>query len=241
MTQKNVPVPSAPEASDSGDSTTSAKSNASQGPPAEPRSAVMGGPPRGQVPRLGTPTSFTPVSSPVPQQTPMMADDPESEEDDAPTMGPTPLIDLDQPTVEAPPPPSFRPLPPPPPMFGRPVSAFPTPSSVPPLPPLPPRPSPQTPSGALVPQRLGSPLRPTPRPSSAPGFARRRRSRSPFAPKLRARSAPPRSTSSGRAPTRSCSTQRGLPDRARLRPLREGVPRRGALGRVEDRLPARRS
>jgi serine/threonine protein kinase len=77
-----------------------------------------------------------------------MTDDPESEEDDAPTMGPTPLIDLDQPTVEAPPPPSFRPPPPLPPMFGRPSSGFPPPSSV---PPPPPRLSPPTPSGALAP------------------------------------------------------------------------------------------
>ena len=49
-----------------------------------------------------------------------------------------------------------------------------------------------------------------------------------------------RRTSSARAPTRSSSTRAGTPDRDRLGALRQGVPRRGALARVEDRLPARR-
>ncbi|MGO8995522.1 MAG: protein kinase domain-containing protein [Polyangiaceae bacterium] len=171
MTQKNVPVPTAPEPADSGDSTTNAKSNpppaAAPPAPAEPRGVVPPRPPRGILLRPGTPTAFTPIVSPIPQAL-MGKEDEESawdtgraegEEDDAPTMGPTPMIDLEAETGDRPAAPtSYRGPPAPPPFFGRAPGAFP-PSNLAPAPQVPPTPSQQPPSGGsqalAVPQPSG--------------------------------------------------------------------------------------
>lgn len=100
MSQKNVPpsvplsgartggeTPSSPPSADStADESTGRKSNPPPSPPVDERPAY-GFPPRPPLARPGTPTAFTPV---VPLPSVMDGE----EDDDAPTMGPTPMSDL---------------------------------------------------------------------------------------------------------------------------------------------------
>jgi serine/threonine protein kinase len=105
VTQKNVPIPGAPEAdpaksgarsADPGDSTTNATQNPKSNPPpstgTEPRSSAA--PPR-VIPRPVTPSSLTPIN---PSPLPGSLDD---YDDDAPTMGPTPIAELELQSLRA--------------------------------------------------------------------------------------------------------------------------------------------
>ncbi len=109
MTQKNAPSSASqpPPAEDSdSDSTTGAKSNPphaaldTRPQPMIPQAPL---PPRAPLVRPGTPTAFTPIANPNPNMMDAV------EEDDAPTMAPTPIAELD---FDAP---RSAPLPPPPP------------------------------------------------------------------------------------------------------------------------------
>ena len=161
MTQKNVPALTPPTTpGEAGDSTTNAKASAEtlDGQILKGRGGVLEGPPRSVVPRPGTPTAFTPVGSVAPGPPPNAGpyDGFDEDDDDAPTMGPTPLLDLDAEMARAPasyrppppPPPSYRPpapqppTPPSPPMLGRSFPPVPS-SSAPPPPPVPFSPPPQ--------------------------------------------------------------------------------------------------